>query len=56
MCHYQANTMRHPEVLSVIFLGIRINGLAQDEFTAAELRIAWQNIALLNAKLWHDES
>jgi len=54
--HYQANTVRHREVLSVIFLGIRIVERAQDHFTATELRIAWQSIPLLNARVWNDES
>ncbi|MFH0342714.1 MAG: hypothetical protein ACHBNF_11415 [Chromatiales bacterium] len=32
MRHYQANTVRHRKVLSVIFLGIRIIERAQDHF------------------------
>ncbi|MGH8509999.1 MAG: hypothetical protein ACREU8_01005 [Gammaproteobacteria bacterium] len=30
--HYQANTVRHRDVLSVIFLGIRIVERAQDHY------------------------
>jgi hypothetical protein len=56
MRHYQANTVRHREVLSVIFLGIRIIERAQDHFTAAELCIAWQSIPLRNARIPHLES
>jgi len=51
MRHYQANTVRHREVRSVIFLGIRIIERAQDHFTATELRIAWQSIPLRNARV-----
>ena len=51
MRHYQANTVRHREVLSVIFLGIRIIERAQDHFTATELCIAWQSIPLRNARV-----
>lgn len=53
--HYQANTVRHREVLSVIFLGVRIIERAQEHFTAAELRGAWQSIAKLNAEAWGNE-
>jgi hypothetical protein len=56
MRHYQANTVRHREVLSVIFLGIRIIERAQDHFTAAELCIAWQSIPLRNARVPNLES
>ncbi len=51
MRHYQANTVRHREVLSVIFLGIRIIKRAQDHFTTTELCIAWQSIPLRNARV-----
>ncbi len=51
MRHYQANTVGHREVLSVIFLGLRIIERAQDHFTAAELCIAWQSIPLRNARV-----
>ncbi len=56
MRHYQANTVRHREVLSVIFLGIRIIERAQDHFTAAELCIAWQSIPPRNARVPNLES
>lgn len=53
--HYQANTVRHREVLSVIFLGIRIVERARECFTASELRLAWETIASLNTEAWGDE-
>ena len=50
MRHYQANTVRHRDVLSVIFLGIRIIERAQDHFTADELRAAWRSVHRINAR------
>ena len=50
MRHYQANTVRHREVLSVIFLGIRIIERAQDHFTPDELRAAWRSVHRINAR------
>ena len=54
--HYQANTVRHREVQSVIFLGIRIIEGAQDHITTTELCIAWQSISLRNARVPNLES
>lgn len=56
MRHYQANTVRHRAVLSVVYLGLRIIERAQDHFTAAHVRAAWKTIAqIANSAAWtHD--
>ena len=56
MRHYQANTVRYREVLSVIFLGIRIIKRAQDHFTADELRAAWRSVHRINARACDHQS
>lgn len=54
--HYQANTVRHRDVLSVIFLGIRIVERAQEHFTTKELQTAWQSVPRINANAWNNLS
>ena len=56
MRHYQANTVRYRDVLSVIFLGIRIIEQAQDHFTDDELRAAWRSVHRINARACDHQS
>ncbi len=51
---YQANTVRHREVLSVVYLGMRVIERTNLEFTVAELDNAWQSVAMFNAKTGGD--
>jgi hypothetical protein len=50
--HYQANSVRHKAVLSVIFLGLRICARGRDLFSVADLMPVWQQTARLNAECW----
>jgi hypothetical protein len=54
--HYQANTVRCREVLSVIFLGIRIIERAQEHFTVDEVRAAWRSVHRINARAGDHQS
>jgi hypothetical protein len=51
---YQANTVRQREVLSIIFLGMRVIERAQKHFTVAEICSAWQPAVRLNVETWGD--
>ncbi|MGH6629162.1 MAG: IS4 family transposase, partial [Burkholderiales bacterium] len=50
--HYQANTVHCKQVLSVIYLGLRICKRGRDLFDMTELDAAWRHIAHLNTECW----
>lgn len=52
---YQANTVRNRQVLSVIYLGLRLCTREQEHFTADQIRTAWQDIHQLNSNCWDHE-
>ncbi len=56
MRHNQTYTVQHRDVLSVLFLGIRIIERAQDHFTVDELRAAWPSVHRINARACDHQS